>query len=67
MLKTRVCSIEEYVKQRTKENGGKPSKIIGSDGFEMDLTVENYIKLRDEILEKIDKELENKKNKFFKN
>lgn len=62
MIKTKASSIEEYIEHRKSENNGNPSKLIGSNGFRMDLTVENYNRLKEICLQRHeDNQRKNKK------
>lgn len=63
MLKTTVCKIEDYIEKRKKENKGQASKLIGADGFKMDLTIENYNKLKKFCLKRYEEEVNKNRKK----
>ena len=60
-MKARTGKLEDFIREETKKNNGHPPKLIGANGYRMDLTVENYHKLnaicveRHKILELIKK------------
>jgi hypothetical protein len=56
MLKTRICKLKDYIKERRKKNGGIAPELLGPNGFKTSLTVKNYRAARDNILNMIKEE-----------
>lgn len=53
-MKTQDKKLEDFIERCTAENGGHPPQMIGKNGFRMDLTVENYEKVKKNLREKIE-------------
>lgn len=52
-MKARVVKLAEYIQERTLENRGQTPTLHGPNGFEVPFTVENYRKVRDEVVKKL--------------
>lgn len=52
-MKVRIVKLADYIKERTLENRGQTPTLHGPNGFEVPFTVENYRKVRDEIVKKL--------------
>lgn len=46
-MKARTGKLEEFIREETEKNNGHPPKLIGANGFRMELTVENFKKLNE--------------------
>lgn len=44
-MKARTGTIKDFIREETKKNNGHPPKLIGANGYRMELTVENFNKL----------------------
>lgn len=53
-MKQRDNKLEDFIERCKAENNGHPPQMMGSNGFRMDLTVENYEKLKKMVREKIE-------------
>lgn len=61
-MKARKGTIEDFIREETKKNNGHPPKLIGANGYRMELTVENFHRLN-AICGKRHKEYENRNEK----
>ena len=56
----KTISIEQHIKKMKKMNGGKQPMMIGSDGFQIEFTPENYKKAKYKLEQELNRRLQTK-------